>query len=245
MINEFKDFIARGNVMDMAVGIIIGAAFTAIVTSLVGDLINPDHRALHGRYRFLGLVLFARRGGLFLARRPQDAGAPVFALGNFIMAIINFLIVAFVVFMLVKMVNRIKAATEKPEDAAEEEDTGPTELEVKRASGNPRFPEKGLMQRGGAFPATSSLDETDPPQLSRYSFTVWTATAMLQPHPSAPRPRKVQNPATMPRIGFFKITPIATVTAAAAMREASGTPSLAGGHKISGATIAGRIATAV
>jgi large conductance mechanosensitive channel len=63
--------------------------------------------------------------------RPRtDAGAPVFAIGNFIMAIINFLIVAFVVFMLVKMVNRIKEATEKKEEPAPEEEAGPTELEV-------------------------------------------------------------------------------------------------------------------
>ncbi|MCL4140958.1 UNVERIFIED_CONTAM: hypothetical protein GTU68_000098 [Idotea baltica] len=92
MLNEFKDFIAKGNVMDMAVGIIIGAAFTAIVTSLVGDLINPIIGLAMGGVDFVNnyAVLNAAR----------ETGAAVFAYGSFIMAIINFLIIAFVVFML-------------------------------------------------------------------------------------------------------------------------------------------------
>jgi large conductance mechanosensitive channel len=130
MINEFKDFIARGNVMDMAVGIIIGAAFTAIVTSLVGDLINPIIALFTGGIDFSGWFYSLDGEAYSSLAVAQEAGAPVFAVGNFIMAIINFVIVAFVVFLLVKMVNRIKEASEKPEDAAEEEDTGPTELEV-------------------------------------------------------------------------------------------------------------------
>jgi large conductance mechanosensitive channel len=129
MINEFKDFIARGNVMDMAVGIIIGAAFTAIVTSLVGDLINPIIAIFTGGIDFSGWF-YSLDGESYASLAAQDAGAPVFAIGNFIMAIINFLIVAFVVFMLVKMVNRIKEATEKKEEPAPEEAAGPTELEV-------------------------------------------------------------------------------------------------------------------
>jgi large conductance mechanosensitive channel len=130
MINEFKDFIARGNVMDMAVGIIIGAAFTAIVTSLVGDLINPIIALFTGGIDFSGWFYSLDGEAYSSLAVAQEAGAPVFAVGNFIMAIINFVIVAFVVFLLVKMVNRIKEASEKPEDAAEEEDAGPTELEV-------------------------------------------------------------------------------------------------------------------
>ena len=132
MINEFKDFIAKGNVMDMAVGIIIGAAFTAIVTSLVGDLINPIIGLVSGGVDFTNN--YAVLGGevpvgasLEIAR---EAGASVFAYGAFIMAVINFLIIAFVVFMLVKMVNRVKAAAEKPEDVAPEVDSGPSELDV-------------------------------------------------------------------------------------------------------------------
>jgi large conductance mechanosensitive channel len=132
MINEFKDFIAKGNVMDMAVGIIIGAAFTAIVTSLVADLINPIIGLFSGGVDFTNnYVLLA---GDVPAGASLDAareiGASVFAYGAFIMAVINFLIIAFVVFMLVKMVNRVKAAAEKPDDAAPEVKTGPSELDV-------------------------------------------------------------------------------------------------------------------
>jgi len=133
MINEFRDFIARGNVMDMAVGIIIGAAFTAIVTSLVGDLINPIIALFTGGIDFSGWF-YSLDGETYSSLAvAQEAGAPVFAVGNFIMAIINFLIVAFVVFLLVKMVNRIKEASERKEaraEAKEEEQKGPTELEV-------------------------------------------------------------------------------------------------------------------
>lgn len=129
MISEFKDFIARGNVMDMAVGIIIGAAFTAIVTSLVGDLINPIIALFTGGIDFSGWFYSLDGEEYASLTAAQDAGAPVFALGNFILAIINFLIVAFVVFLLVKMVNRVKEASE--EDAPEEEeDEGPSELDV-------------------------------------------------------------------------------------------------------------------
>ncbi|MEO3414576.1 large-conductance mechanosensitive channel protein MscL [Roseovarius sp. CAU 1744] len=120
MIQEFKDFIAKGNVMDMAVGIIIGAAFTAIVTSMVDDLITPIISLFTGGIDFSGLGI----------RLSEGEDGAVFAYGNFIMALINFLIIAWVVFMLVKMVNRVKAAAEKPEEAAPEVETGPSELDV-------------------------------------------------------------------------------------------------------------------
>ena len=132
MLNEFKDFIAKGNVMDMAVGIIIGAAFTAIVTSLVGDLINP----------IIGLFM----GGVDLANNyavlsgdvaegasleaARESGAAVFAYGAFIMAVINFLIIAFVVFMLVRYVNKVKDASKAEEEAVEAAPAGPSELDV-------------------------------------------------------------------------------------------------------------------
>ncbi len=132
MINEFKDFIAKGNVMDLAVGIIIGAAFTAIVSSLVGDLINPIIGLVLGGVDFTSMYFVlsgdAPKGlGLDAAR---ETGAAIFAYGAFITAIINFLIIAFVVFMLVKMVNRIKSAAEKPDDVAPEVHTGPSQLDV-------------------------------------------------------------------------------------------------------------------
>ena len=131
MLQEFKDFIAKGNVMDMAVGIIIGAAFTAIVTSLVGDLINPIIALFTGGIDFSGWF-YSLDGETYASlTAAQEAGAPVFAIGNFIMAVINFLIIAFVVFMLVKTVNRVKEAAEKKEEeVAAEEEKGPTELDV-------------------------------------------------------------------------------------------------------------------
>lgn len=132
MLNEFKDFIAKGNVMDLAVGIIIGAAFTAIVTSLVGDLINPIIGLILGGVDFTNMYVVLSgdvpaNAGLQVAR---DAGAAVFAYGAFITACINFLIIAFVVFMLVKAVNKIKSTAEKPDDVAPEVPTGPSELDV-------------------------------------------------------------------------------------------------------------------
>ena len=119
MLKEFKDFIAKGNVMDMAVAIIIGAAFTAIVTSLVDDLINPIISLFTGGLDFSGMKLALGEG----------ADAASFNYGNFIMAVINFLIVAWVVFMLVKMVNRVKDAAAKKEEEAPAP-AGPTEVEL-------------------------------------------------------------------------------------------------------------------
>ena len=120
MINEFKDFIAKGNVMDMAVGIIIGAAFTAIVTSLVGDLINPIIGLVSGGVDFTNnyAVLAGDVPAGASLEAAREAGASVFAYGAFIMAVINFLIIAWVVFMLVKSVNRIKDAATPEEEPA-------------------------------------------------------------------------------------------------------------------------------
>jgi large conductance mechanosensitive channel len=126
MLKEFKDFIAKGNVMDMAVGIIIGAAFTAIVGSLVADLINPIISLFMGGVDFGGL--FANLNGDYTTIEAADeAGAAVFAYGRFIMAIINFLIIAFVVFKLVRTVNKLKKAqVEAPAPAP----SGPTQEEL-------------------------------------------------------------------------------------------------------------------
>ena len=133
MLKEFKDFIARGNVMDMAVGIIVGAAFTAIVKSMVDDLINPFIGLFLGGVDFTNLYFVlsgdvAEGASLEAAR---EAGAAIFAYGSFIMAVINFLIIAFVVFMLVRQVNAIKEATKKQEEeAAPAAPAGPSELDV-------------------------------------------------------------------------------------------------------------------
>lgn len=127
MLKEFKDFIAKGNVMDMAVGIIIGAAFTAIVTSLVSDLINPVIGLITGGLDFSSLYVNLGSTDYPTLAAAKEAGAPVFAYGSFITAVINFLIIAFVVFMLVKMVNRIKDAAVAPKEAAP---AGPSELDI-------------------------------------------------------------------------------------------------------------------
>ena len=131
MLNEFKDFIAKGNVMDMAVGIIIGAAFTAIVSSLVAALINPFIGLFMGGIDFTNLYFVlsgdvAEGASLDAAR---ESGAAIFAYGSFIMAVINFLIIAFVVFMLVRSVAKIKEAAMKAEEVVEEE-AGPSELDI-------------------------------------------------------------------------------------------------------------------
>ena len=113
MLNEFKDFINKGNVMDLAVGIIIGAAFTAIVGSLVADLINP----------IIGIFL----GGIDFSGLSANVGNAELTYGNFIMAVINFLIIAFVVFMLVRTLNKMKKAEEA---APEPAPAGPTQEEL-------------------------------------------------------------------------------------------------------------------
>jgi len=109
MFNEFKNFIAKGNVMDMAVGIIIGAAFTAIVNSMVGDMIMPVIGLLTAGIDFSNLFLPLDGNEYASLKAAEDAGAAVLKYGVFINAVLNFLIVAFVIFMLVKQINRLKA----------------------------------------------------------------------------------------------------------------------------------------
>jgi len=118
MLNEFKEFIAKGNVMDMAVGIIIGAAFTAIVTSLVGDVLMPVIGVFTAGIDF-GDLYYALDGNSYASlTAAEEAGAAVLKYGVFINALINFLIVAFVVFLLVKGVNKLK----REQEAAPAED---------------------------------------------------------------------------------------------------------------------------
>ena len=117
MLDEFKAFIAKGNVMDLAVGIIIGGAFTVIVTSLVEDIIMPLV-GLFGSADFSNYYypLSGQDTNLTLAQ-AKEAGA-VFAYGNFITAIINFLILAFVIFLMVRYVNKMRAQFDTPEEPA-------------------------------------------------------------------------------------------------------------------------------
>jgi len=106
MLKEFRDFAMKGNVVDLAVGVIIGAAFGAVVTSLVGDIIMPPIGMVMGKVDFKDLY-FALDGKVYESLdAAKKMGAPVIAYGNFINTIVNFLIVAFAVFLLVKQVNR-------------------------------------------------------------------------------------------------------------------------------------------
>ncbi len=123
MLKEFKDFIARGNVMDMAVGIIMGAAFTAIVNSMVGDLIMPLIGMATSGVDFADKFIALDGEAYATLAAAQEAGAPLVTYGVFINAVINFLIISFVVFMLVKGVNKLKAAAEK--EAEEKEAAAP------------------------------------------------------------------------------------------------------------------------
>ncbi len=115
-IEEFKEFISKGDVMSMAVGIIIGGAFTAIVNSVVTDIIGP----------IIGLII----GGLDFSSVSVGIGDAKIMLGNFIQAVINFLITSFVLFLIIRSFNKMKEKAEalkKKEEAAEEAAEEPTE----------------------------------------------------------------------------------------------------------------------
>lgn len=115
---EFKQFIARGNVMDMAVGIVVGAAFTTIVTSLVGDIINPVIGMMIGGIDFSNYYFDLSQGGYETLKAAEAAGAPLVKYGLFINAVVKFLIVAFVVFLMVKQINRLKSQFDKQQAEA-------------------------------------------------------------------------------------------------------------------------------
>ena len=106
-IGEFKEFIARGNVMDMAVGVIIGGAFSAITTSLINDIIMP----------LLGILT----GSISFAELSVSVGGAVITYGNFVQAVLNFLVMAFVVFCLVKAMNSFHKKAEEAPAAPEPE----------------------------------------------------------------------------------------------------------------------------
>ena len=115
-IDEFKKFIARGNVIDLAVGIVIGAAFTAIVQSLVKDVVNPLLGVVTGNLDFSNYFL-ALNGQVYeTLAQAREAGAPVLAWGSFVTAIINFMIIAWAVFLLIKAVNKIEDLVDGDED---------------------------------------------------------------------------------------------------------------------------------
>jgi large conductance mechanosensitive channel len=127
MLNDFKAFIAKGNVMDLAVGVIIGAAFGAIVTSLTGDVIMPIVGWIFGGFdfssHFIVLNLPAGYDGSMTDYAAlKKAGAALIGYGAFITALINFLILAFIIFLLVRFTNRVMRR--------QEEASGPTEVDL-------------------------------------------------------------------------------------------------------------------
>jgi large conductance mechanosensitive channel len=121
-LQEFKDFAIKGNVVDMGVGIVIGAAFTTIVTSFVKDIINPIIGFFSGGVDFSNLFFNLGSAEYESLSAAQEAGAPTINYGLFINAIISFLIVAFVLFIIIKNVNKLKKAdAEEPEETPRQE----------------------------------------------------------------------------------------------------------------------------
>jgi large conductance mechanosensitive channel len=113
MMQEFKEFAIKGNVMDLAVGVIIGGAFGKIVDSVVADLVMPLVGALIGKLDFSNLFVVLGTvppGSAMTMDALKKAGVPVFAYGSFITVAVNFAILAFIIFMMVKQINRLKKA---------------------------------------------------------------------------------------------------------------------------------------
>ena len=126
-IKEFKEFAVKGNVMDMAVGVIIGGAFGKIVTSLVGDLLMPVISLATGGIDFTNLFVNLTDGTKYATlAAAQEAGATVFAYGQFVQNVLDFIIIAFCIFLMIKGMNKLK----KKEEPAPEAPAGPTQEEV-------------------------------------------------------------------------------------------------------------------
>lgn len=125
-IREFREFALRGNVVDLAVGIIIGVAFGAVVNSLVEDVIMPPLGLIIGNVDFSDLFINLSGQDYPSLAAARQAGAPVIAYGSFINAVINFLVVAFAVFLLVKGMNRLR----RQQAQAPEEPPAPSRQEV-------------------------------------------------------------------------------------------------------------------
>ncbi|MBL8429013.1 MAG: large conductance mechanosensitive channel protein MscL [Dechloromonas sp.] len=117
MVQEFKEFAVKGNAMDLAVGVIIGGAFGKIVDSIVGDLIMPIVARIIGNLDFsnLFIILGNNPNNLTALADIRKAGIPVFAYGSFLTIVVNFVILAFIIFMMVKQMNRMRKAEAAPE----------------------------------------------------------------------------------------------------------------------------------
>lgn len=125
MVSEFKEFVAKGNVMDLAVGVIIGGAFGKIVSSLVDNVIMPPIGMLLGGNPFEDLVVVLKP-----ADPSTETAEVAINFGAFLGEVLNFLIIAFVIFMMVKWVNGVRSRFEKKEEAKEEAPKGPTQEEL-------------------------------------------------------------------------------------------------------------------
>jgi large conductance mechanosensitive channel len=113
MLQEFKEFALRGNVVDMAVGIIIGAAFSTIVRSLVDDVVMPPMGVITGGVDFSNMFITLDGKSYVSLAQAREAGAPVIAFGSFINNVISFVIVAFVLFMVIKAMNKLRRKQEE------------------------------------------------------------------------------------------------------------------------------------
>lgn len=113
MIEEFKKFIMRGNVLDMAIGIIIGAAFGKIVTSFVNDILMPPLGLVLGKVDFSNLFINLSSTPVNTVAEAKEAGLPIIAYGAFLNSVVDFLIVAFAIFMLIRQVNKLMPAKEE------------------------------------------------------------------------------------------------------------------------------------
>lgn len=116
---EFKDFISRGNVIDLAVGVIIGGAFSGIVNNLVTNIVTPAISLLTGKVSFTDLFIALDGGEYATLAAAQEAGAATLNYGLFIQAVIDFIITAFVIFLLVKGINKIRSLGKKEEAVVE------------------------------------------------------------------------------------------------------------------------------
>jgi large conductance mechanosensitive channel len=114
MLKEFKEFVMRGNVLDLAIAVIIGGAFGAIVTSVVNDVLMPPLGLALGKVDFKDLFVTLNGQTFPSLAAAKAAGAPVIAYGQFINTVVNFVIIAFVIFMIVKQANRFKKPVEAP-----------------------------------------------------------------------------------------------------------------------------------
>ena len=135
MLSEFKEFITKGNVLELAVAVIIAGAFGTIVTSLTGDVIMPVVGYIFGGADFSSYFILLSApegytGSMTDYAALKEAGAAMIGYGALITAVINFVILAFIIFLLVRYANKVTTQMAKKEEAAAEEPAGPTEIEL-------------------------------------------------------------------------------------------------------------------